>query len=101
MVILGVGPLIGITDYFIICSGKTERQVKTIADEVMRLMAQSGAKPYRREGEKEQRWILLDFLDVVVHIFHAEEREFYGIERLWGDAETVPFEDQKVALPGG
>lgn len=95
--ILEVGPLISITDYFVICSGGTERQVKTITDEVMRKMIASGHKPYRREGEKEHRWVLLDFLDVVVHIFHEEQREFYGIERLWADAETVPLEEGVAA----
>ena len=97
ILILEVEPLIGITDYFVICSGNTERQVRTIAEEVMRQMLANGAKPYRREGEKENRWVLLDYLDIVVHIFHAEEREFYGIERLWRDANTVPFEDRKLA----
>lgn len=90
ILILDVEPLIGITDYFVICSGNTERQVKTIADEVMRKMLEGGSKVYRREGERENRWVLLDYLDIVVHVFHAEEREFYGIERLWGDAETLP-----------
>ncbi|MEX2587320.1 MAG: ribosome silencing factor [Actinomycetota bacterium] len=95
--ILEVGPLIFITDYFVICSGNNERQVKTIADEVMRKMLAHGLKPYRREGEKEQRWVLLDYLDIVVHIFHWEEREFYGIERLWADADTVALEEEPNA----
>jgi len=89
--------IVSYTDFFVICSGNTERQVKTIADEVMRKMLESGVKAYRREGEKENRWVLLDYLDIVVHIFHAEEREFYGIERLWKDANTVPFEERKLA----
>lgn len=97
IIILDVEPLIGITDYFVICSGNTERQVKTITDEVMRKMLENGFKVYRREGERENRWVLLDYLDIVVHIFHAEEREFYGIERLWRDAGTVPFEDRQLA----
>lgn len=97
ILILEVEPLIGITDYFVICSGNTERQVKTIADEVMRQMLENGVKTYRREGEKDNRWVLLDYLDIVVHIFHAEEREFYSIERLWRDANTVPFEDRQPA----
>jgi len=97
IVILDVEPLIGITDYFVICSGNTERQVRTIADEVMRQMLENGLKPYRREGERENRWVLLDYLDIVVHIFHVEEREFYSIERLWRDAASVPFEDRQLA----
>jgi ribosome-associated protein len=92
-VILKVGPLIGITDYFVICSGNTERQVATIVDEVERRMRGSGIKPYRREGEREQRWVLLDYLDFVVHVFHEQDREFYELERLWQDAGRIPFEE--------
>lgn len=95
--ILDVGPLISITDYFVICSGRNERQVKTITDEVMRKMRQHGLKPYRREGERGQRWVLLDYLDIVIHIFHTEEREFYEIERLWADADTVELQEEGLA----
>lgn len=94
--ILEVGPLIGITDYFVICSGNTERQVATIVREVVERIRLSGTKPYRSEGEKEQRWVLLDFLDFVVHIFHHEEREYYELERLWKDAVRVPFDEEQV-----
>jgi len=100
IVILEVGPLINITDYFVICSGNTERQVKTIADEVFKQLADNGAKPYRKEGETEARWVLLDYLDLVVHIFHSEERDYYLIERLGADAERVPFEEDSLAAPG-
>ena len=100
IVILEVGPLINITDYFVICSGNTERQVKTIADEVFKQLADNGAKPYRKEGETEARWVLLDYLDLVVRIFHSEERDYYRIERLWADAESVPFEEDSLAAPG-
>jgi ribosome-associated protein len=100
IVILEVGPLISITDYFVICSGKTERQVKTISEEVFKKLAENGWKPYRTEGERDQRWVLLDYLDLVVHIFHAEERDYYRIERLWADATPIPFEEDTVAAPG-
>jgi ribosome-associated protein len=100
IVILEVGPLINITDYFVICSGNTERQVKTIADEVFKQLAENGSKPYRKEGETEARWVLLDYLDLVVHIFHSEERDYYRIERLWADAASVPFEEDSLAVPG-
>lgn len=93
IVILNVGPLIGITDYFVICSGNTERQVATIVDEVVESLNGEGIKPYRKEGEREQRWVLLDYLDFVVHVFHQEEREFYELERLWKDAARVGFAD--------
>lgn len=101
ILILEVGPLISITDYFVICSGNTERQVKTISDEIFRLLAEQGEKPYRREGEHEARWVLLDYLDIVVHIFHTEEREYYEIERLWSDAPIVPFAQDSLVTPGG
>jgi ribosome-associated protein len=101
ILILEVGPLINITDYFVICSGNTERQVDTIADEVFKKLAENGWKPYRTEGERELRWVLLDYVDVVVHIFHAEEREYYRIERLWADAPSIPFEEEgSLAAPG-
>ena len=93
IVILDVRSLIGITDYFVICSGRNERQVETIVQEVERQLAAEGAKPYRREGERQLRWVLLDYLDFVVHVFHAEEREYYELERLWKDAERIPVEE--------
>ena len=100
IVILDVGKVIGITDYFVICSGNTERQVKTIVDEVERRLREGGVKPYRREGEREQRWVLIDYLDVVVHVFHREDREYYDLERLWSDAPQVPFEEEPLAGEG-
>ncbi|MDQ4149662.1 MAG: ribosome silencing factor [Actinomycetota bacterium] len=98
IVILDMGPLIGITDYFVICSAPNTRQVKTIADEVKERLGASEIKPYRREGERENRWVLLDYLDIVVHIFHEEEREFYRIENLWQDADRLPFEEATRAF---
>jgi ribosome-associated protein len=100
IVILDVGKLIGITDYFVICSGNTERQVKTIVEEIERRLREEGVKPYRREGEREQRWVLVDYLDVVVHVFHREDRDFYDLERLWSDAPQVPCEDEPLAGEG-
>lgn len=89
IVILEVGPMIGITDYFVIASGNNERQVATIVEEVDGQMRATGLKPYRREGEKERRWVLLDYLDFVVHVFHREDREFYELERLWKSAPRI------------
>ncbi len=95
IVVLDVSRQLVITDYFLICSGNTERQVKTIAEEVeRRLMEEDGIKPARREGEQEARWIVLDYVDFVVHVFRREEREYYGLERLWSDVPLVPFEDR-------
>jgi ribosome-associated protein len=90
-VILEVAPLLGITDFFVIASGNTERQVGTIVEEVETQLRGAALKPYRREGERERRWVLLDYLDFVVHIFHREDREFYELERLWKDAVRIDF----------
>lgn len=89
ILILDVRELIGITDYFLICSGNNERQVRTIVEEIEGQLRPIGARPYRREGERELRWVVLDYLDVVVHVFHQEERDFYELERLWQDAPRV------------
>jgi len=101
IVILDVGKLIGITDYFVICSGANERQVSSIVDEIEKTLRGVGAKPHRREGEREQRWVLLDYFDLVVHVFHAEERDFYDLERLWKDAPRLEFEPADEEVAGG
>jgi ribosome-associated protein len=97
VVILDVGDLIGITDYFLIASGSTDRHVKTVADEIERILRERGVKPVRREGVREGRWVLLDFVDVVAHVFHDEDREYYRLERLWGDAPAVRWETRAVS----
>ena len=84
-----------ITDYFVIASGATDRQVRTIADEVQKVLAERDLKPVRREGEREGRWVLLDFVDVVVHVFVDEDRQYYELERLWKDAPRVRWEPPK------
>ncbi len=90
ILVLDVSEQLGITDYFVICSGNTERQVRAIAEAVERALAvDEGVKPYRREGQREGRWVLLDYVDFVVHVFHQEEREYYSLERLWSDAPHV------------
>jgi len=92
--ILDVSELLVITDHFLICSGSNERQVRTIAEEVeKRLLEQHRVKPFRREGEREGRWILLDYVDFVVHVFGPEERDYYDLERLWADAPRVPYHE--------
>lgn len=82
-----------ITDYFIICSGNTDRQVGSIREAVEAHLAAMGVKPVRREGERHKLWVLLDYIDVVVHIFRQEEREYYEIERLWKDAPGVEWDE--------
>jgi ribosome-associated protein len=99
--ILDVHGLIVITDYFVICSGATERQVRTIVEEIEKALRDLGRKPVRREGESERRWVLLDYVDLVVHVFTEQEREYYGLERLWGDAPRSAWEDEGIASSSG
>ncbi len=82
-----------LTDFFVICSGNTDRQVASIQEAVEERLAAEGRKPVRREGVQYRRWVLLDYLDIVVHIFRQEERDYYEIERLWKDAPLVEWED--------
>jgi ribosome-associated protein len=98
--VLDVRSLIVITDYFVIVSGSTSRQVKTIVDSVEDALRGLGVKPLRREGETEGRWVLLDYVDVVVHVFGAEERRYYDLERLWKDADRLSWEDGDEASSG-
>ena len=79
--------IVGYTDFFVVCSGNTERQTKAIHEGVYQsLKDRDGLLPQRTEGEREARWILLDYLDCVVHIFTPEAREYYRLEQLWGEA---------------
>ena len=78
-----------ITDVFLLCSASNDRQVRAVVDEIEERLRQAGARPVRREGEREGRWILLDYLDVVIHIQHAEERVYYALERLWKDCPRI------------
>jgi ribosome-associated protein len=82
-----------ITDAFVICSASNDRQVHAIVDEVEDKLRDLDAKPIRREGEREGRWVLLDYGDVVVHVQHAEERVFYALERIWRDCPVIPLPD--------
>ena len=79
-----------ITDVFVLCSATNDRQVKAVVEGVEDRLREMGAKPVRREGEREGRWVLLDFIDVIVHVQHAEERVYYSLERVWKDCPTVP-----------
>ena len=94
-VIIEVGAVLAITDAFVITSGRNSRQVKTIADDVeARLKAEGGIKPLRVEGLGDSHWVLLDYGDLVVHVFLDETREYYDLERLWSDAPRVAWEDE-------
>lgn len=94
IVILDVRNLIVITDYFVIATGGTERQVRTIVEAVEKALKDSGERPVRREGQSEGRWVLLDYVDIVVHVFAQEERNYYDLERLWRDAPTLEWEEE-------
>jgi ribosome-associated protein len=100
IVILDVRELITITDYFVIVSGSSERQVSTLAEEVERSLKAEGVRPVRREGESGTRWLLLDYVDFVVHVFHEEEREYYRLETLWRDAPVVEWEETAEVSSG-
>jgi len=92
IVVLDVSEQLVITDCFVIASAPNERQVEAIVDAVEEKLRGHGVKPVRREGAREGRWVLLDFVDVVVHVFHEKTREYYMLDRLWGDAPEVPIE---------
>ena len=90
LMVIDVAETLVITAYFVLATGRTDRQVRTIADEVEKVLRErAGVKPLGREGERDARWVLLDFGDVVVHVFQPEEREFYRLEKLWSDAPRV------------
>ena len=78
-----------ITDAFVLCSASNDRQVKAIVDEVEDRLREIGAKPVRREGERDGRWVLIDYAEIVVHVQHEEERSFYALERLWRDCPLI------------
>ncbi len=81
-----------VSDYFIICSANSSTQVKAIADSVEEeIYKNTQTNPWRKEGQESAEWIILDYFDIVVHIFKTEKREFYGIEDLWGDAQTTSY----------
>lgn len=90
VVIIDVAELLVVTDYFVIATGRNDRQVRSIAGEIEdQLREKTGIKPIGREGVQEGKWVLLDFADIVVHVFQPDERDFYRLERLWGDAPRV------------
>lgn len=101
IVALDVSEQFVITDVFLLCSAPNDRQVRAIVDAVEERLRELGAKPIRREGEREGRWVLLDFGDIVVHVQHAEERVFYALERLWKDCPEVPLPEAVRLGRGG
>ena len=93
--ILEVDHLTSITDYFVICSGRSVQSVRALAEDLDDRLMEEGIEPRRREGLNESRWIVLDYASVIVHIFHPDEREYYNIERLWMDGSN-----QLTFVPG-
>ena len=89
IVVLDMTPHSSIADRFVICQGRSDRQVKAIADAVDEQLRKNGEKPRAMEGYQTGSWILIDYVDLVVHVFDPETREFYGLERLWGHADQV------------
>ncbi len=96
VLLLDVSEQLVITDVFLLASAPSDRQVKAVVDEIEDRLRELGAKPVRREGAEEARWVLLDFADIVVHVQHEEERVFYALERLWKDCPVIPFSDRDV-----
>ena len=90
LMIIDVSEQLALTDCFVLASAPTERQVRAVVDGIEERLLGMKAKPVRREGQQEGRWVLLDFLDIVVHVQHAEERTFYSLERLWKDCPSLP-----------
>ncbi len=89
ILVIDVSEQLVITDCFVLASGSNDRQVIAIVDEVEEKMRLAGYKPARREGTREGHWVLLDYIDIVVHIQHQEEREFYALDRLWRDCPVI------------
>lgn len=101
LLILDLRQAAGFTDYFVICSGSNARQIRAIADAVMERLAADGVKPAHVEGYDRSEWILLDYFDFIVHVFAPETRHFYGLERLWGNAEHIELQPAAVARRAG
>ena len=92
IVIMDVRNITGVTDFFVICSGTSDTQIKAIADAIIEGFEKEDVKIWHMEGYSNLKWVLLDYVDLVVHVFHKETRNFYGLERLWGDAKTKMIE---------
>ena len=93
IVILNMAEVSLVTDYFIICSANSTTQVRAIADNVEEKLSKAGVVPLLKEGFREGRWILLDYSECILHVFVEEDRRFYNLEQLWGDAEALPYKE--------
>lgn len=100
--VLDLRKLTTMSDYFIICTADSDTQVKAIADEIDKSLRDEGIKSWHKEGYKALSWVLLDYVDVIVHVFKKDARTFYNLEKLWGDAQVINVEDtvvEKAAVP--
>ena len=95
--ILEIKKISSITDFFVICSADADRQVKAIADEVDDQLSAAGIKCIHREGYESLNWVILDYFDVMIHIFKEDARQFYNLEKLWGDAPVIEVKDENPA----
>ncbi len=100
LLILDVSDQLVITDCFVLAAAPNERQVRSVVEAVEERLRGLDAKPVRREGERESRWVLLDYLDIVVHVQHREERLYYSLERLWKDCPVIPL-PAAATVPAG
>jgi ribosome-associated protein len=89
VLVLDLRKISTVADYFVVCSGTSEVQVKAIADAIIAGLQEKGVRSWHTEGYGARRWVLIDFVDVVVHVFHAKAREYYMLESLWGDAKRI------------
>ncbi len=94
VLVMYLRPLTSMTDYFVICTGATNTHVKAISDHIIQSLKKEKIRPLHVEGYTNQEWVLVDYIDVVVHVFQPEKREFYSLERLWGDAEVEEVKDE-------
>ena len=101
IVAFDVSDQLAITDAFVLASATNDRQVKAIVDEIEDKLRDLGEKPIRREGERDGRWVLIDYGDVVVHVQHEEERQFYALERLWRDCPLIDLPAEVTAGSAG
>jgi ribosome-associated protein len=101
IVLIDVSEQLVITDVFLLASAPSDRQVKAIVDAIEERLLAAGEKPIRREGQRDGRWVLLDYADVVVHVQRNEERTYYELDRLWRDCPVIPFVDPAVVAEAG
>ena len=99
ILILDVRKLTSITDYFVICSGKSNIHVETIAESIVSKLKGKGIRPLHIEGGKQAQWVLIDYVGTIVHVFYEQTRKFYGLEKLWGEGKSIKFRKEKRKKP--